>query len=164
MHCRGFSLFECLMYIAVSSMLYAITCSWFSHIVYRNVQTRTNNSVEIALLSAIDCCTRDIHAAPANISQWVHTEKNYIAWKTDKMIVGYYYDGNRIIRISSNKKKGDYKKRPYAKSQIASGVCACDFQHDRANQLIKGIVLHMSLTKNNITKERTQYVALRNTQ
>lgn len=164
MHYRGFSLFECLMYIAISSVLYAITCSWFSHIIYRNVQTRTNNSVEIALLSAIDCCTRDIHTAPANISQWVHAEKNYIAWKTDKMIVGYYYDGDRIIRISSNKKKGDHKKRLYAKSQITSGVSACDFKYDKANQLIKGIVLHISLTKNNITKERTQYVALRNTQ
>lgn len=152
----GFSLIELLLYLAMSSMCVLVVCCWASQILSSSVPLRLQQTVDSALLAAVDCCTRDLWSAPSDSAAWLHTDTDWIEWQQGDTTIGYRLSNHSLMRIVSSR-----TSRRHA-SQVAAAVHAGAFTLHMQRDRVLGIVIELCLKHNGIDRKCKQYVALRN--
>lgn len=152
----GFSLIELLLYLAMSSVLVLIACCWAVRIISNNVPMRQQQTVDSALLAALDCCTRDLWSAPSDRAAWLHDDAEWIEWRQGDTTIGYRISNHTLTRTSSS---GVSKKHA---SQVAAAVHAGAFALHVHEKRVVGVHVELCLTYNGITRKCRNYVALRN--
>ena len=152
----GFSLVELLLYLAMSSLCVLIVCCWASQIISSSVPMRLQQTVDSALLAAIDCSTRDLWSAPADSAAWLHIDADWIEWRQGDTTIGYRLSNHTLTRTLSSRTS---KKQA---SQVAALVHAGAFTVHMHKQQVVGVFIDLCLKHNGIERKCRQYVALRN--
>ncbi len=164
---HGFSLLEFLIYLGVSSIICMLLCNWVAYSVCAMNKISQQNSIDLTLLCVIDCCARDIYAAPTNSSAWIKQEPQYVLWVQGNMVIGYHYDKKHIMRVAghydpiSKTFVGKLKR-----SKIASHVTQCQFEIQKEQKKIIGVCIECAIqkgeTRSNTKGECTHYIAIQN--
>ena len=152
----GFSLIELVLYLAMSSLCVLAVCSWASQIISSSVPRRLQQTVDSALLAAVDCCTRDLWSAPSDSAEWLHTDADWIEWRQGDTTIGYRLSNHTLTRIVST-----HTAKRNA-SQVATAVHAGSFTLDIHKERVVGVAIELCLKNNGIERKCNQYVALRN--
>jgi len=131
-------------------------------------QVNQQNTIDLTLLGMIDCCTRDIHAAPSGISKWVKKDPHYLLWVQDNKVIGYRYNKKHLMRVVScydqSKKStgGDV-----AHSIVASDIVQCTFEIHKEQKKIVGVSIECTIQKGgkdgNARSDYAYYIAVQNT-
>jgi len=156
---RAFSLIEFLVYLAVNAILCLVISSWMAGILSRGFLCGQTYSVQLRLLTVIDCFARDIMGAPAAIHSWLKTDKNSIVWQSGGHVTGYQWHKKQLLRIAGTYQNGVLKTK---RSSLASQVSDGSFVMHTLKGRVIGVEIMITVSKNGIDRDTKQYIALRN--
>ncbi len=111
----GFSLIECMVYIAASSML--LVCALNVCITSNSMVTKTfcQARTQGALYMALETMTHDIAEAPCDHTRWLACTPSKLLWETQEGATGYYIHQEKILRVvQSRNPQGSLRKPSYS--------------------------------------------------
>ena len=162
MKTKGFSLIEFLVYLVASITICLLLCSWVVRALHTNALISQKNNVQLSILTAFDCCVRDIICAPPTDNAWLKTEPHYILWHQLDQVIGYQFDKQQIMRVAGRYNAATHSVYKKTRSRIAAQVTDCQYTLKKEGDTIVGVDVQFSIKKGNMQRECNRYIALRN--
>lgn len=102
MNRKGFSLIECMVYIAGLSMI-ALIITQFTNYSY-NIMSKNmlKNSLLMTCTAAGDALAKDLQKAPP-MSAWLSSDENNYCWQENNTTVRWHIESQKLIRTSKKR-------------------------------------------------------------